>query len=66
MTISVSEISVKISWFRRRRTTAQRFRKRDQCSKKEFEIKTTSDKTMPGNEMEFTLKFNKIENEVSL
>ncbi|MEZ7508638.1 hypothetical protein QO190_05420 [Cloacibacterium sp. Arc13] len=29
---------------------------------KEFEIKTTSDKTMPGNEMEFTLKFNKIEN----
>ncbi|MCD0456288.1 hypothetical protein LPB85_12655 [Chryseobacterium sp. LC2016-27] len=29
---------------------------------KEFEIKTTSDKTMPGNEVEFTLKFNKIEN----
>ncbi len=29
---------------------------------KEFEIKTISDKTMPGNEMEFTLKFNKIEN----
>lgn len=29
---------------------------------KEFEIKSTSDKTMPGNEMEFTLKFNKIEN----
>lgn len=29
---------------------------------KEFEIKTTTDKTMPGNEMEFTLKFNKIEN----
>ncbi|WP_312901657.1 hypothetical protein [Chryseobacterium taichungense] len=29
---------------------------------KEFEIKITSDKTMPGNEMEFTLKFNKIEN----
>ena len=28
----------------------------------QFEIKTTSDKTMPGNEMEFTLKFNKIEN----
>ena len=29
---------------------------------KEFEIRTISDKTMPGNEMEFTLKFNKIEN----
>ncbi|WP_228378088.1 hypothetical protein [Chryseobacterium aquaticum] len=29
---------------------------------KEFEIKTSSDKMMPGNEMEFTLKFNKIEN----
>lgn len=29
---------------------------------KEFEIKTTSEKTMPGNEVEFTLKFNKIEN----
>lgn len=29
---------------------------------KEFEIKTSSDKTMPGNEVEFTLKFNKIEN----
>jgi hypothetical protein len=29
---------------------------------KEFKIKTTSDKMMPGNEVEFTLRFNKIEN----
>ena len=30
--------------------------------KQEFEIKTTSDKTLPGNKAEFALKFNKSEN----
>ena len=28
----------------------------------QFEIKTTSDKTLPGNKVDFTLKFNKTEN----
>lgn len=31
------------------------------ATKKEFEIKTTSDKTLPGNKVDFTLKFNKTE-----
>lgn len=30
-------------------------------SEKQFEIKTTSDKTLPGNNVDFTLKFNKSE-----
>jgi len=30
--------------------------------KQQFEIKTTSDKTLPGNKADFTLKFNKTEN----
>ena len=33
-----------------------------QSKKQEFEIKTTSDKTLPENKVDFTLKFNKSEN----
>jgi hypothetical protein len=37
----------------------QRFRKRYQFKNQQFEIKTTSDKALPGNKVDFTLKFNK-------
>ena len=39
----------------------QRFGKKELNPKNEFEIKASSDKALPGNKVDFILKFNKTE-----